>query len=510
MKTTYTIEELCAQLAQRDAEIALLREQVALLKALQFARSSEKTRRSTACESQMSLFDEIEFVVRHESEFEEVAADDVTQVPAHTRKKRGRRPINSAIPRQDVVIDIPEEQKTCPCGCALTRIGEEVSEKLHIIPQTVLVKRFIRYKYACKGCEGTEDEGQTVKIASMPMMLIKQGIVTASLLAYILIAKFCDALPFYRQTVMFRRLGVEISRATMSSWALQAARQCAPLIALFAKELREGPIINMDETPVQVLREKDRANTTKSYMWVARGGRHGQKVVLFRYAPTRAGHTAVDIVGPEFCGYLQTDGYGGYEALGNRAGIHHVGCLVHVRRKFVEIGKASKNTHGVASTVLDYIKKVYHIEKILREKEAEDAEILDQRNTKIRPILAKIKDTLDKTHAPPQSLLGKAVTYALGQWNRIEAYLDHPKLTPDNNAAENAIRPFVVGRKNWLFSGSPRGADASATLYSLIETAKANGLNPNTYLLHVFETLPTAKSDADIKALLPWNVSLGV
>ena len=216
----------------------------------------------------------------------------------------------------------------------MSRIGEVVSEKLDVIPQRIRVLRYIRPKYACRNCEGTEDDGPTVKIAPTPPQLIKQGIVTPGLLAYILVNKFCDGLPFYRQNRMFDRLGVDISRSTMSHWALQAAEKCEPLIELYLARLRQGAIINMDETPVQVLNEPGRKNTAKSFMWVARGGPDGKPVVLFRYDPSRSGSVAEEFV-DNFQGFLQTDGYIGYQALGDTDNITHVGCLAHARRKFM-------------------------------------------------------------------------------------------------------------------------------------------------------------------------------
>lgn len=296
----------------------------------------------------------------------------------------------------------------------------------------------------------------------------------------------------------------------MSSWALQTARACESLLELLLEHLRAGPLINIDETPVQVLRETGRENTTKSYMWVARGGSDGQPVLLFRYAPTRAGSVACELVGPDFCGYLQSDGYAGYKALGERDGIVHVGCLAHVRRKFVDVLKASPKKGGLARTVVDLMAKLYHHESVARKEGFNAAKLLALREEKIRPILNNICNRLLEAApiVPPQSLLGKAISYAKGQWPRVEAYLDCACLTPDNNAAENAIRPFAVGRKNWLFSGSPRGATASATLYSLIETAKANSINPHEYLVHIFEHLPAARNQAELHALLPWNVRL--
>jgi hypothetical protein len=317
-------------------------------------------------------------------------------------------------------------------------------------------------------------------------------------------------MPFYRQERMFNRLGVQISRATMSGWAIRAARACEPLIELLHKEIRSGPLINMDETPVQVLREPGRKNTSKSQMWVARGGPPGHPVVLFHYDPSRSGNVAQKIVG-NFKGYLQTDGFAGYNALGETEDITHVGCLVHVRRKFMDVLKSGskKSTGGTAKTVVDFIGKLYHLEKQAREQELTPDQVRSMRQDRAKPIMDKIKSLLMEREptTPPKSLLGRAVGYALGQWARIEVYLEDGRLSPDNNVAENAIRPFAVGRRNWLFSGSPKGARASAAIYSLIETARANDLNPYDYLLHVFERLPHASCEDDIKALLPQSIA---
>ena len=276
------------------------------------------------------------------------------------------------------------------------------------------------------------------------------------------------------------------------------------------EEIRSVPIVNMDETTVQVLAEPGRANTTKSFMWVARGGTPGKPVVLFRYHPTRAGSVAAEILG-DFKGYLQTDGYSGYEALGEREGLRHLGCLAHVRRKFVEVEKTAgkKAKGGTAHAVLDLIGKLYGVEHQAEKQKLDPEQIKDLRAEKSRPILDKLKALLDARviTTPPKSLLGKAIGYTLKQWSRLGVYLEDARLRPDNNLAENAIRPFAVGRKNWLFSGHPRVADASATIYSLIETAKANGLEPYRYLRHLFEHLPAVTSDAQRKALLPQHIN---
>jgi transposase len=495
-----------AIIADHEIVIAQMQERIDWFKAMMFLAKSEKANRKSA-EVQYSLFDEAEFVPQ--SADDEADTDEpLCEVASHRRRKRGRRPIPQSIPRVDVIIDIPEEEKICPCGCRMTRIGEEVSEKLDFEPAKLQVTRYIRPKWACTtGCKGADDLGPGVKNAPMPPQLIPQGIVSAGLLAWILICKFVDGLPFYRQTNIFTRLGLDISRATMSGWALRAAEACKQLMDLLLRRLRSGPYINMDETRLQVLREPGRENTTLSYMWVARGGPPERPVVFFHYAPSRSGDEAQYIVG-DFQGYLQTDGYSGYNALGDKEGIVHVGCLAHVRRKFVDVLKTGGKKSGkanTAQTVINLIASVYALEsKAVKDGRTPEA-VYTMRQQQIRPILDRIKKLLDlrKDSVPPKSLLGGAIRYALGQWPRIEAYLEDGRLRPDNNLAENAIRPFAVGRKNWLFSGSPRGAKASATLFSLIETAKSCGIDPYHYLLNLFEKLPYAKSEADLEALLP-------
>lgn len=500
-----------SEMADKESYIRELEEQVRLLKALRFAARYEKARPASN-EVQYRLFDEAEMVSSQEDAGPDGAEDDqVSHVEAHTRKKRGRRPIPPEYPRVEVVHDIPEEEKICPCGCRLSRIGEEVSEKLDIVPQKIQVIRTIRPKYACRACEGVEDDGPTVKTAPMPPRIIPQGIVTPGLLAYILVNKFEDGLPFYRQQKMFDRLGVDISRGVMSAWTLRAAEACGPLIELVHNHIRSGPLINMDETPVQVLGEPGRKNTSKSYMWVARGGPPDQPAVLFHYDPGRGGRVAQELVG-DFQGYLQTDGYAGYNALGARDGLIHADCMTHVRRKFMEVlkGGSSKHKAGTASTVVNLIGKLYHLERQAAEQKLDPVAIKDLRQERAKPIMDKIKAILDARSqtTPPKSLLGKAVAYALGQWDRLTVYLNDGLLGPDNNLAENAIRPFAMGRKNWLFSGSPSGARASAAIYSLIESAKANGLNPYEYLLTVFEKLPAASAQKDLEALLPHHFKI--
>jgi len=429
------------------------------------------------------------------------------QVPTHTRKKPGRRPLPPHLPRVEVIHDLPDDEKICGCGTELTCIGREVSEKLDIVPATIQVIQHVRPKYACRNCEGVESEGATVKIAAMPPQIIPQGIVTPRLLGHIIIAKFIDALPFYRQEKQFARMGIDIPRATMSNWAILSATACLCLIDLLLDEVRGGPIVNMDETTLQVLNEPGRANTTKSYLWAFRGGTPERPVIVFHYAATRSGTVASDILGDKFKGFIQTDGYAGYNAIGSRHGVVHVGCLTHVRRKFVEVLDAGgrKNPNGTAKQVVDAIREIYVIEHMAKEQQLDHEGIRDLRQREARPILEEIKRLLDERRqtTPPKSLLGKAIAYALGQWQRLNHFLDDGRLRPDNNIIENDIRPVAVGRKNWLFCGDPRGAIASATFFSLIATAKANGIDPAKYFPVLFERLPYAKTIDEHKALLP-------
>jgi transposase len=504
-----SFEEIRTDLNQNLSELrernTHLEEQIRLYRAMLYGRKSEKN--NEAEKNQLGLFNEAEETASVSSLEEK--PQEIT-VGSHTRKKSGRRPLPEDLPREEVIHDLAEEEKLCPCGSDLSRIGEEVSEKLDIVPARVRVIKHVRYKYACKSCEGVESEGGAVKTAPLPPQIIPQGIATGGLLAFILISKFGDALPFYRQEKIFERLGVEIGRATMANWAIQVGQRCKPLIELLWREIRSGPLVNMDETPVQVLNEPGRANTSKSYMWVFRGGEIKQPAVLFRYDPSRSGKFLLKEL-EDYSGYIQTDGYKGYNALGNRSGILHVGCWAHVRRKFVDAIKGrvkneKKRSH--ADVALEYIQQLYAIEKSADLQELSISDRYQLRQEKVRPLLKEFREWLEALapKTPPQGLLGTAVGYALDLWDRLERYTEDGRLRPDNNLAENAIRPFVVGRKNWLFSASPRGAEASAAIYSLIETAKANNLEPYRYLRHLFERLPAAMTEADYRALLPQHV----
>ena len=503
-----TLAREVAQLRQENAElqrerveltkqIDILGEQLAWLKRRFFSRSSEAL--SEAERQQLRLFDETDSSSQQTEE-----PQSLVHIPEHQRRQAKRQPLPEALPREEVLIDIPEEQKHCECGAELVRIGEETSEKLDVIPPQIRVIRTVRPKYACHDCEGSGDESHpAVRIAPMPPAIIDKGIATAGLLAYIVASKFCDSLPLYRQEKQFARIGVELSRRTMADWMIAASTACAPLMRVLERRLRSGPLLQVDETTVQVMDEPGRDNTSLSYMWVARGGAPGAPVILYHYAPSRGVEVARQMLG-DFEGYLQTDGYEVYDRLCEGAPkVIHTGCWAHVRRKFFEAQKNSKKG-GSAEVALSAIGKLYVAEaqrKVLRDLH----QFATERRRLVEPVLQDFHAWLQRraTQVPPETLLGKAVSYSLAQWPKLLRYLDHPAMTPDTNACENAIRPFVVGRKNWLFSGSPRGAAASASLYSIIETAKANGHEPYWYLRGLFEKIPLAHTDEEILDLLP-------
>lgn len=486
---------------RHEAEVRLLEEQVRQLYDKLFGRKSEKDRYSDKS-PQLCLFDMPE-------PDPDARTEEAVDVERHSRRRGKRKPLPDNLPRVDIVHDIDEQEKVCHCGSELSRIGEDVSEKLDIIPAVIQVVRHIRPKYSCKQCENVAENGPTVKMAPAPLQLLPKAIASGGLMAHILTAKFADSLPFYRQEQQFSRLGTDICRATMSRWAMRVAEACLPMKNLLRQEILSGPLINGDETTVQVLKEPGKAASSKSYMWVFRGGPPGAPSFYFHYHQTRSGDVAADFL-DGYKGVVQTDGYAGYDFLDEKQEIIHLGCLAHARRKFMEARKArGKNSKkaGAPDVALKYIKDLYRLEKKAQGQNLSAKELLDLRQNEAKPILDSMHAWLVKKsiHVVPKSLLGKAVSYTLNQWDRLKAYIDYPFATPDNNLAENAIRPFCVGRKNWLFAGTPAGAEASATIYSLIESAKANKLEPYKYLRYLFEQLPFAATVDDYRRLMPRN-----
>jgi transposase len=502
-------EGLLAQLATleargqaREERIGLLEEENRWLKAQLFARSSERTTPEEIHPGQAWLFNEAEAL----AQAAESAPASIT-IPAHERGKGGRKKICATLPRIEVVHDLPEDQKVCGAdGTALERIGEEISEQLDFKPAQARVIRHIRPKYACPCCR------TGVTIAPVPLQLLPKSLATPERLAHIATTKFVDGVPLYRQEAQFNRLGVTLGRATMAGWMIKlGGTHVVPIVNLLHDSMLEDPLIHCDETRLQVLKS-DKAPTADHWMWVRASGPPGKRIILFDYDASRGGAVPRRLL-EGFQGILLTDGYEPYEAVAQALNLVHAACFAHVRRKFDEARKAQPGDNasgGHARVALNFIRELYLIERALSDQ---DHPVSAEHRVRVRtelsaPIVAKFHAWLEALapKALPQSLLGKAVHYALGQWPKLTTFLKHAEVPLDNNRCENAIRPFVVGRKGWLFSDTVKGAVASANLFSIVETAKANGVEPHAYLSRLFTRLPYAKTVEDFETLLPWNV----
>jgi len=478
-----------AALEHRDAKIAQLESLLKQALQREFGPSSEKVPAE-----QSQLFDE-------GSDENSAEADEASsiQVAPHRRRRRGGRvSLSQDLPRVEVVHDLSDEDKVCAeHGCALTPIGEVTSEQLEFQPAKFYVLKHIQKKYACPCCEGH------LVTAAKPPSLIPKSIATPALLSWIAASKFCDALPLYRQSAIFERLGVTLDRTTMASWMIACGERLQPLVNLLWDRLRSQPVIHMDETPVQVLNEPGRKAQSKSYMWVTAAGPPDAGIVLFHYDQSRGAQVATHLAG-DHRGALMVDGYEGYGAVCAQPQITRLGCWAHARRKFVVAQRQQpKGKTGAADRAIALIAKLYAVERASKDLDA--AARHRARQEKAVPMLSQLKAFLEK-HQPrtaPKTAFGKALTYLANQWVHLERYVDDGCYPIDNNRAENAIRPFVIGRKNWLFSQSIKGVRANANLYSLIETAKAHGLEPHQYLRTVFERLPQASTVEDFEALLP-------
>jgi transposase len=471
-----------------------------------FARHTERF----TGEGQLALFDIDETGAPGNKE---AAKEETVEVASHIRKKAGRKPLSENLPREHVYLDIEEEEKQCGCGAKLDCIGEEVSERLHVVPQQVWVEVIHKKKYACHECEGSGDEEKpAVRMAATPLNIMPGSIASPDLLSFIFVQKYCDYLPYYRQEAAFERIGVNLSRQNMSNWQQKVCEKVEPLLQALKKHITSGSVVQMDETEMLVMDEPGRTNKQKSYMWLARGGPPEKKAVWYEYKESREAKHIVELLAG-YRGYVQTDGYDAYDAaFKSLDGIRHAGCWAHVRRYYMDSLKVSKSGGSLAESALIQIRELYKIEKELRErlekKQIEEEGFVDERRRRSLPVLNALHDWLHEQQGKvlDSSKLGEAIRYTLGQWPKLARYLEAAELTPDNNASERSIRPFVMGRKNWVMSGSPAGARSSCRLYSLVETAKANGKNPYEYLKLVFEQAADMEPGDDWGQLLPWNL----
>lgn len=463
--------------------------ELALLKRHAFGKRSEQLN-----VLQISLLEEVvdADIAAIETELEALTP----AAPPPTKQKPKRQPLPDDLPR--VEIRHEPESEHCTCGCQRRRIGEEVSEKLDYTPGVFTVERHIRGKWVCDQCE-------TLAQAPMPAQVIDKGIPTSGLLAQVMIAKYADHQPLYRQAQIFARAGVEIPRATLAEWIGVCGVRLQPLIDALRETLLTEPILHADETPVPML-APGKKKTHKAYLWAYATTPYAElKAVIYDFAPGRGGQHARDFLG-KWKGKLICDDYGGYkQSFAN--GVTEVGCMAHARRKFVDLHVAGKSQ--IAGQAIELIGQLYQVERDAQSLSVEERQQL--RDTRARPIADALHRWMlaHREKVPNGSATAKALDYSLKRWAALTRYLEDGGLPIDNNRVENLIRPWALGRSNWLFAGSLRSGQRAANIMSLIQSAKLNGHEPHAYLKDVLTRLPTQKA-SQIHELLPQHWKPGV
>lgn len=524
-----SLQQLCLEQARllqqhelsiqkKQNRIDILEELVSYLKRKHYGSSSERH------VAQAELFNEAESLeseITDDSQQATEASDDSTTAISDSKtdanadnkkRKPGRRKLPENLPRVKVYHDLGEHDKHCSCGCMLEAFDEVTSEQLSVKPAEIFVIQHCRKKYRCTVCEST------VKTASLPPQPIPKSNAGPALIAFIMISKFLDGLPFYRQEKIWERVDTKLPRATQANWSIQSSQLLTPLLNLLYEKQREGPVMYIDETPVQVLKELDKSPQGKKHFWVTVGGTEGNLVYRFHYNPSRGGEVARELL-MDFQGTVISDDWSVYPSVCKSLGLRHIACNDHARRKYKEAlddmlrakGKKDKfikpANASLAEQALEYYKQLYAIEA--RIKPCTPDEKYHARQNESKPIWQTFKQWIDtnRRRVTPESGLGKALRYSYKLFDKLCAYCEDGHLPISNEKAENAIRPFAIARKNFLFYDTPRGATASEGHYSLIMTAKMNGIDPFYYLAYVFKKLPLAKTLADVEALLPWNLN---
>jgi transposase len=486
MSIKISASQLETRIMELEDENKRLHETVAYLTRKLYGSSSEKTS-TLGIKDQMSLFNEAEI------EMQENAPEPTLEDVISYRKKKfkgQREELLKDLPREKRFCTLVEEDRFCDrCNSELHSIGEEfVRTEIEFIPAKVRVIDYYRETFECRSCR---KKGEPyIEKAPMPYPVIQHSYASPSTVAWVIHQKYEMAIPLYRQEKEWEALGVKLSRATMSKWIMASYRDwLSPVINLLHQKLLEEEYLHCDETPIQVLQEPGRKNTTDSYMWVYSTGKYSKYPIrLFEYQPGRGGKYPEAFL-KGFRGYLHTDAYAGYNKV---AGVTQCFCFSHLRRKFVDaLPKDVKSPEiTIPAKAIEYINKLFKIEQNLEKLSAYERK--DQRLKQEKPVLEAFwswaKDTSPKVL--PKSKLGEAFKYAFNHEEGFMAYLEDGNCSISNNLSENSIRPFTIGRKNWLFSGSPKGATASAGVYTLIETAKANGLNPTKYIEFILSDIP--------------------
>ena len=463
-----------------------LREQLKLNKSTLYAPSTE-----TSHAFNMALFDATtadEVMVTEEKN----AVGEVTHTghrPGSTPKK-GRQIDTAKLPRERRVHDLTPEEKICSCGCELEKIGEDVSEQLEHIPAVIKVIEHVQIKYACRQCE-------TISAGKKPEQPMAKCLASTSLITEVIIKKYDYHIPLYRQSLILAQEGIDIPDNTLGNWVMGAAQGLSPLHQAFWEQVEKVRLLQVDETPVKIL-EPDK----KGYMWAYHSVDKGNRFIVFEFDLSR-GSAVVNERLKNFKGILQTDAYSGYTFQRARSDIVAVGCWDHARRKFTDAIKvANNNKSGLAGKAVHLMAKFYKIEKDYKQASVEERYRARQQYTK--PLLTELYELMDQANAPPESLLGKAIVYLQNNKPYLIKYVEYGDVAISNCLVENQIRPFAVGRRNWLFVGNEVSANKSALLYSLIQTAKMNNIHPGKYLNYVLSQVHAVRrGDVDPVSLLP-------
>lgn len=494
---------LNAEIKQLTIDYNWALEQLKLSKKKIYGASAEKI---AADYGQISFFNEAE--AERTPMLPEPKVEDVVR-KSHKKKKRGTKEIYKNLEIVEHTYELPQEELVCPkCDSEMTFMRWKTKSEINIVPAKVQLIVHKEAVYICKNCDKNGIEGSFKYAKSVPS-LIEKSLVSPSLMAWIMNQKFCLALPLYRQEQELKRMGVNLSRQTMSNWAIAGAKLLKPLYDALHKNLLERNILHADETVLEVLNLPDRDKPLDAYMWVYRTSRFEERpIVLYDYEEGRSGDYAKDFL-KGFSGYLHCDGWGGYNKVEH---IRRVGCLVHLRRYFLnalEVQEDKKDYSTDAGKGFLLIEKIFKAERVNPDKPSEktkytEAEIAEIRKT-VQPQL--LKDFFDfckeyQGRGLSKNLTGAAVNYALNQKDTFMTFLEDPKLELSNNAAERAVKPFVIGRKNFLFCNTPNGANSSAVIFSIIETAKENELKPFEYLEFLFENIRLGN---DVTVLVPWG-----
>lgn len=545
------INEQTVTINEQIAEIKMLNEKLAHRRAMEFAARSEKA--SRLMEGQPLLFDveDLNIQIQNpcpspsaEESAQSETAEDITEEEQTDNKpkksKKGRKSLSTMnhLAKARIVIDLTEKEKICPnCGSQMKKVRTETSERLVHVPAREYIEVVVRNVYECPNCV-TEDDKPVTK-AAKEKRIIERSIATPSLLAHVFMGKYQRHTPFYCQEDCYNYQGLHISRQDMCNWQQKVFDRLKPLKELLDRELKKGKFLMFDETPLEVLkyseaearkeywedkeyRSKEDADghERKCYMWLVRGGlEHPVHSYNFRW--TRSGRNVIAFLEGFSGNVIQSDGYAGYDAAvaywNENQPDHKIelcNCNIHARRKFADSVKATKSK--TAEQAVRFYSKIFKTEKELREKYLKnlitEAKYLELRKEKVLPLFEDFHKWLlekgEREEILGSSKTAEAIKYCLKNWSKLIKFLDYSFVTPDTNAAERAIKPFVMARKNFLFSGSGKGAKSSCFLFSLIETAKFNGKSPEDYLRCLFEQAPYAETQADWEKLLPWNIEI--